>query len=117
MRINSMLTFCIVIALAGLLICASCQGQSATPSRQSAAAGSQQDVVNAWNSNCVSCNFDTIFVVSGVEVGAIYNGADFAADAAQLMSKMQIELMSGSRPTVDENELLSAVLGFPGWYE
>lgn len=117
MRVFSVFAVSVAVAIAGMLFCASCQGEGPADVRQVAAAQSQQDVIDAWNLHCGSFNFASIQGSSSVEVGSLYSGSDFATDSEWLMINMQLELHSGERLGVLEDNLLSEVLDDPVWYE
>ena len=81
-----------------------------------------QNVINAWDAVCEQYCFLPCPPNAGqadcVETMlSMHYGAYFDVDCRQLMEAIRIELLSGRIPDPSIDDLLSAVLNNPAWYE
>jgi len=101
---------------------AGCQA-SGPVARSFSSASSTQDVVNAWDLHCAGHNFyacpdDVLDTLTCTEtMGDMYFGSDFNADCQALMEAITAEVLSAIKPEPNLNDLLTAVLNDPSWYE
>ena len=107
----------IVVLLMVLALVASCQGGMVEMDRSVSAAQTSQDVVDAWNMHCATFNFLEANGTDSTVVGFMYYGTSFDTDADGLSSAMQGELLSGRRAECEQDDLLSAVINDPAWYQ
>ena len=109
------LSYAIIVVV--FMLIAGCQGGSLDITRSGSEATCIQDVLNAWNDNCVDYNFNTGNLVDTVTVGGLYYGSDFSTDFAGLALAMQNQLLSAAIDNpVDIDDLLTAVLEDDCWY-
>jgi hypothetical protein len=114
---------CPILALFILVVISAGCHVSRPIGRSPSSATSIQDVVEAWDMHCVAHSFyacpdDVLDTLTCMEtMGDTYFGSDFSMDCAGLMEAISNEVLSIIRPEPEPNDLLTAVLSDPSWYE
>jgi len=114
---------CFVLVVPILLVAMiGCQSVDMVPKTLSAA-GSVQDVIDAWDLHCADFSFYSCPPDAGdalactKTMGDMYFGADFDRDCGLLIDAIHFELLSGILDDPDVDDFLSAVLSDPAWFD
>lgn len=111
-----------VIVVLAVVVVVGCSAPSQYLTRESAAAGSIQDVIDAWNAVCADHHFRECPPNAGqagcIEtMGSMYTGCAFAFDCGPFMQAIKAEFFSGSYPAPEVDDTLNCIIEDPAWFQ